>query len=287
MILQFGDECGMTLSPVLLAPLSLGQVVVLAIEVFSLAMAIIGLRRWSEARHVVVVGSFAAKLRLFTWPLWISVSVVCWAVVCAAAALALGFQTDAATAESESAIEGRVEFLVATLGAVVAVVTGFFLVVLHRTADEGRRIIDDLKSFSDKLAELREGEQRLANDLRYLEEDGVRLREAVLMPMAYRVGLGADRVNSAPEWQDILTTQSMAFRLLLADDVKSFQRFWVELKVSTAEAFANVGYFAERAEKHLESLVQAHPWQLGEAELRELRYELRAWGKDQRRSDRH
>jgi hypothetical protein len=127
--------------------------------------------------------------------------------------------------------------------------------------------------------------------LRYIEADGKMLRSTVLLLLVHQVyELSFNERDRLPndnrslslqmdQWSKTLQAQSNALGLLMADSPEAFWFEWESLRQYPGELRAQVSYFAERAERHLDELIRADPLPLDEATIREIKLGLREWGK--------
>jgi hypothetical protein len=252
------------------------------------------LNRWLTVRPAEDLCQLASAGRRASWVLWSGLMFVAWILVARgvfegagdvsgrvmtpASAVAAGIQGGA-----NGASEGMssAQFLVGSLGAVVAVVTAVFLVVLYRTADEGKELIRELKGYAAELDERRAAERLLARDLRHLEADSEVLRRRVLLPLVGRVEFLTKKAGvcqgNSKEWNRLLLAQIGALNLVLSDTPARFRDRWQSLRRFPPHLVVEVSHFARKAERLLDDLIESEPHQLDLDEIRLLKNDLREW----------
>lgn len=237
------------------------------------------LRRWLNSRRNPLVGTFSERARGVTWIAWLALAGTAWSH-------SLQFWWSALECwlptQSTTHSEANFDSYLAAIGIVIAIVTAFYLLLLHRTADEGRRIIDELKGFQEELEQRRQVERHLGDGLEFLERDGQALRKDVLQPMSAVMVVLMSKAkipaDSAKKWLSALQAQQSALRLLLAEDPDQFVSRWDELKVYRENLRNQVSYLSDKALRHLGRLLKDRTGELEEAEIRRLKRELRDWG---------
>lgn len=233
------------------------------------------LRRWLNSRGNPLIGTFSERLRGATWIAWLALAGAGW--------YAFLHPRLASWLASVSGKDGGSEPYLAAMGIVIAIVTAFYLLLLHRTADEGRRIIEELKQFQGELDQSRLAEKQLGDGLDFLKRDGVVLRKSVLQPMftiLHSLLAQAKLPTQASQpVLDKLQAQQSALQLLLTKTPTEFVGSWDGLQAYRKDLTEQVSYLSAKALRHFDLLLKDFPGELDEAEIRRLRRELRDWGR--------
>ena len=183
-----------------------------------------------------------------------------------------------------------VEPLLAVAGLVIAVVTGYYLVILHQVTGRAESTLEFLKTrYEKKLNQLEEminSEAKMSNEMAARE---ITVRTEVLIPILTQLTAlypENDKIKlQNSEKKRMLLTDSSFFKLSKAESGSVFKNLWTDLKAyedqwkeeNTGRIKEPYHYFFSMVDRTFDRFLEAGRLHLSDPEVREIADELQTY----------
>lgn len=274
-------------------------------------------RRWLNSRRDPLVGTFSERLRGVFWIAWLGL---------AGAAAAGGYWTwhdlkqmpspPAATAAHAKSVDKIAKVAIqkhpgepasvgnsanpdkdgfsagdylTALGLAITIITAFYLLLLHRSADEARVLTEELRGYKERLDRIdTRNVENLKEELHILSRLTNDQIKHLLHPLLSYVDrlLREQKIHDPnfSKMRDSLLAQELALSLVAATTPQGFEITLKNFLGSSPEGLRQTGYLAHRADQLLDQFHKTHPWAWNEEEYRNFKRILEDWGESYRPS---